>query len=51
MDFFNSVEHLEPKCKKCGTKLVLGETTMWSEKKQTQVCKECGEEAQVISGF
>lgn len=42
-DFFNTVDYLEPKCPKCGIKIEWEITTVWSEEKQTPVCKECGE--------
>ena len=40
--FFDSVDHLEPRCKKCGTKIELDVTTEYDEKKGAVVCKECG---------
>ncbi|MBU2560736.1 MAG: hypothetical protein KKD17_00410 [Nanoarchaeota archaeon] len=42
VDFFNSLEHLEPRCPKCKVKIVWGENTMWSDESETQVCKDCG---------
>jgi len=41
--FFDSVEHLEPKCPKCSSKIDYGITTQWSEEEQAHVCNECGE--------
>lgn len=40
--FFDSVEHLEPKCPKCESKIDFGVTTEWSEEKEGHVCKKCG---------
>ena len=42
IDFFNSVEHLEQKCIKCGTKIDWEVTTRWCDEKEGHVCKECG---------
>lgn len=42
--FFQSSEHLEPKCKGCGAKIKYGETTAWDDEKEAQVCSACGEE-------
>lgn len=44
IDFFNSLEHLEPKCPKCEIKIDWGINTEWSEEKEVQVCKKCGSE-------
>lgn len=41
--FFNSTEHLEPKCPKCESKIDYGVTTEWDEKKSAHKCKNCGE--------
>lgn len=41
--FFDSVEHLEPKCPKCSAKIEYGITTQWSEEKQAHICNNCGE--------
>ena len=40
-DFFNDMDHLEPKCPGCGIKIEWGDTTEWCDEKETQVCKEC----------
>jgi hypothetical protein len=42
INFFNSVEHLEPKCKKCESVIEYGVTTEYDENKETHVCKVCG---------
>jgi len=42
IDFFNTMEYLEPRCPKCETKIEWGVNTEWSEKLETQVCKLCG---------
>jgi transcription initiation factor TFIIIB Brf1 subunit/transcription initiation factor TFIIB len=42
VDFFNSLEHLEPRCPKCEVKIEWGVNTEWSDKHDTHVCKECG---------
>ena len=44
IDFFNTVEFLEPKCPRCNTKIEWGVNTRWDEKKETQVCAGCGAE-------
>lgn len=41
IDFFNSVEYLEPKCPKCDIKIEWGINTEWDDEKETQVCKKC----------
>ncbi len=41
VDFFNSVEHLEPRCPKCETKIEWGITTEWDDEKDAQVCITC----------
>ena len=41
--FFNSIEHLEPKCPKCETKIDYGVTTEWNDKANAHKCKTCGE--------
>lgn len=40
--FFDSVEHLEPKCSKCETKIEYGINTEWNEKKKAHMCRGCG---------
>jgi DNA-directed RNA polymerase subunit RPC12/RpoP len=42
IDFFNSMEHLEPRCPKCDVKIEWGVNTVWDEKKEAQVCMNCG---------
>jgi transcription initiation factor TFIIIB Brf1 subunit/transcription initiation factor TFIIB len=42
INFFNSIEHLEPKCKNCNSKIEYGVTTEWDEERQTHVCIKCG---------
>ncbi|MFH1669291.1 MAG: hypothetical protein ABIA62_05160 [Candidatus Woesearchaeota archaeon] len=42
IDFFNSMQHLEPRCPNCNIKVDWGINTEWSDEKETQVCKECG---------
>jgi DNA-directed RNA polymerase subunit RPC12/RpoP len=41
--FFNSVEHLEPKCSKCESKIEYDVTTHWDDEKEGQVCNTCGQ--------
>ena len=41
--FFNSIEHLEPRCPKCEAKIEYGVTTEWDDKKNAHKCKNCGE--------
>jgi len=43
LNVFNSMEFLEPKCPKCGTKIDYGLTTTWDEKIQAHICNGCGE--------
>ena len=42
INFFNSVEYLEPRCKSCEAKIDYGVTTEFDEEKQAHVCKYCG---------
>ncbi|NQU78323.1 hypothetical protein HQ545_00995 [Candidatus Woesearchaeota archaeon] len=42
VDFFNSVEYLEPKCPKCEIKIEWGVNTEWSDRIDSQVCIQCG---------
>ena len=39
--FFNSTEHLEPKCPGCDHKIEYGVTTSWSDKTNAQECNGC----------
>ncbi len=41
LNFFNSVENLEPKCPGCKIKVEFDISTQYNEKLETQVCK-CG---------
>lgn len=41
IDFFNSMDHLEPRCPKCNVKIDWGTNTEWSDEADSQVCKEC----------
>ncbi len=43
MNVFNSFEHLEPKCPKCGSKIDYGVTTEFSDEAQTHICLACGQ--------
>ncbi len=42
INFFNSMDYLEPKCPECKTKIEYGITTRYNEKLQTHVCLNCG---------
>ncbi len=42
LNFFESVDYLEPKCPKCSSILEYGVTTVFDEKKDCHVCKKCG---------
>ncbi len=42
MDYFNSIDYLEPKCPGCGTILKYGINTEFSESLNAMVCKNCG---------
>ncbi|HII71245.1 TPA: hypothetical protein HA265_00640 [Candidatus Woesearchaeota archaeon] len=42
VDFFNSLDHLEPRCPGCEIKIEWGVTTEWSDEKESQVCTKCG---------
>ena len=42
INFFASVDFLEPKCPKCNSKLEYGTNTRYSEKEGTHVCMGCG---------
>ncbi|MBN2567352.1 hypothetical protein JXB02_04690 [Candidatus Woesearchaeota archaeon] len=41
-NFFNSVQHLEPHCPKCESKIEYGITTTFDEEKMAHVCNTCG---------
>ncbi|MFC1728600.1 hypothetical protein ACFLZ7_04005 [Nanoarchaeota archaeon] len=40
--FFDSMEHLEPHCESCGTKVDYGTTTQFNEELDSHVCLKCG---------
>jgi hypothetical protein len=42
LNFFESVDYLEPKCPKCQCILDYGVTTVFDEKRDCHVCKKCG---------
>ena len=42
MNYFNSIDHLEPKCSKCGIILDYGVNTFFKEDVMAHVCKACG---------
>ena len=42
MNFFNSLEHIEPKCKGCKVVLDYGTNTKYDEKVDCHVCLGCG---------
>ena len=42
IDFFNSLDHMEPRCPGCKVKIDWGLNTEWNDEKETQVCKKCG---------
>ncbi|MFP4403147.1 MAG: hypothetical protein ACOC3X_03630 [Nanoarchaeota archaeon] len=41
INFFNSVDFLEPKCKNCGFKIDYGVTTRWDDKINGHICIKC----------
>ncbi len=41
-NFFDSVDHLEPRCPKCKSVLEYGVTTKFNEKLDAHECKKCG---------
>ena len=43
LNFFDTVQYLEPKCPKCESKIEYGVTTTWDETKNAHVCKGCGQ--------
>ncbi len=43
MNFFNSIEHLEPKCQSCGVVIDYGVNTDYDDKQEGHVCLQCGE--------
>jgi len=42
MNFFNSLEHLAPKCKGCEVVLDYGTNTEYNDKEDSHVCLGCG---------
>jgi hypothetical protein len=42
INFFDSLEHLEPHCGKCGSKVEYGTTTKFQEDAGSHVCLKCG---------
>jgi len=42
LDFFSSVNFLEPKCPSCGVVLDYGANTEYVEKVKTHLCLGCG---------
>ncbi len=43
INYFNSVEHIEPKCNTCQTKIEFDISTTFDEKLNSHVCNSCGE--------
>jgi len=44
IDFFNTLDLLEPKCPRCESKIEYGVTTDWDDGKKCHICKGCGEQ-------
>ena len=42
LNFFNSMEHLEPKCPSCKSNIEYGVTTKFDDEKEAHVCIKCG---------
>ena len=42
MDFFNSLDYLEPRCPKCSAKLDYGVNTSFDDSAHSHVCTNCG---------
>jgi hypothetical protein len=42
LNFFNTVENLEPRCKNCGAKKDYEVTTRWDDKLEIHICLKCG---------
>ncbi len=42
LNFFNSLENLEPKCPKCGTVLNYGVNTRYNDREKAHICVTCG---------
>lgn len=41
INFFNSVDHLQPKCKGCNSTIDYGVTTEWSDAVEGHICTSC----------
>lgn len=41
INFFNSMDHLEPKCENCGSKIDYGVTTTFDEEIEAHRCNKC----------
>ncbi|MFQ5474905.1 MAG: hypothetical protein ACE5DM_03650 [Candidatus Nanoarchaeia archaeon] len=46
VDFFNTTDYLEPRCKGCGIKQEIGINTEFKEKVGNHVCLECGKQVE-----
>ncbi|HLD05961.1 MAG TPA: zinc ribbon domain-containing protein [Candidatus Nanoarchaeia archaeon] len=42
IDYFNTLDILEPKCSGCGSKVEYGITTTFDDARETHVCNKCG---------
>jgi len=42
LNFFNSMEYLEPKCPECGAVIDYGVSTKFDERKNAHICLKCG---------
>ncbi len=42
INFFNSMEHLEPECPGCKVKIEYGVNTQYDEAKKVHLCVACG---------
>jgi hypothetical protein len=40
--FFDSLDVLEPHCRKCNAKIEYGVTTIYDESKEAHICVKCG---------
>jgi len=43
INFFDSIDYLEPKCPRCNSKVEYGVTTRFDDEKKCHVCLKCGE--------
>lgn len=43
INVFNSIDHLEPRCQKCGSKIDYGISTYYDENVESHRCSNCGE--------